>query len=85
MEPKTRKFRVGDGRTLFLPSALTEGTHNMRVNPGDIVELDVDRIVGRRGQPGFRRYVNNLVRMGDLVEVTAPASPSPAAMPARKE
>lgn len=78
MEPKktTRRFRIPKGRTLVLPVALTEGTHNTRVCAGEIVELEVARIANHR------RYVNNLVRWGDLVEVTADAIP---ATPATKE
>ena len=70
---KTRKFRVGEGRRLFLPAALTEGTHNTRVDSGDIVELAGARL--RK----FQRYVNNLIQWGDFVEVTdATTASSPA-------
>lgn len=83
MPTKTRRFRAAPGRTLVLPSALTEGPSNAKLSPGDAIDLDVDRIAGRRGVPGHARFINNAIRQGDLIEETAPAA-APTA-PAKKE
>ncbi len=71
MDPKTRKFRVGDGRTVVLPASLDEGTQNTRLESGSIVTLEVARI------KKHARHVNSLIHWGDLVEldVSAPAAP----------
>lgn len=85
MPIKTRRFRAAPGRTLVLPSGLTEGPQNDRMNPGDVRDIDVRRIDGCRelGVPSHARFINTAKRHGDLLEETAP-DVAPAA-PAKKE
>lgn len=79
MEPKTRKYRVAEGREVILPAALTEGPHNTRLFAGDVVELDCARL------RTHQRHIANRVKWGDLVEVDA-STPIPApAQPPTKE
>lgn len=75
----TRRFRVGEGRTLTLPLGLVEGATHSRVVSGEVVEIEVDRINGARGGQPFARFIAGCLRNGDLVEdATTFATPARA-------
>jgi hypothetical protein len=71
-KPTTRRFQVPAGRVVVLPVGLLPGPNatNTRLEPGAVVELDLDRIARHD------RYVNGRVRAGDLVELAAGDQPA---------
>ncbi len=77
-----RRFRACEGRTVTLPAAVTEGTGNTRLDPGDIVDLETERLAP------FGRFIANRVKLGDLVELpvtpSSPSSPTAPATPAKE-
>jgi hypothetical protein len=72
MTKPTRRFQVPAGRVVTLPVGLLPGPNatNVRLEPGAVVELELERIAGHD------RYVNGRLRAGDLVELKDGAPPA---------
>ena len=68
--PKTRRYRVAEGRSLVLPRSIATAPtgENMRYEGGETFEIDLEKV---------DRYIRARVRAGDLEEIDI--SPLPTA------